>query len=303
MAQANFIAMQPAQLQQLANMMRGPSSKLRRMTNATPDAWLEYKRHFLKIAALQDWDDERQRQELAAGVQEKAGNAVSDIDIAAAGATIDIVIDQYQGRFMPAAAGATARINYQTAKQLPTETVREWHTRVRELFFLAYPDGVINNQHHSMDIFINGLYIPAIHFQVASQDIDNFTGCLPVAERAETANRKTKSSGIHAMNMRPAANTAQTSSPLAPPGSGNCYFCADTFKVQNPHLKNQCPYYKTANRLFQSHRKSGKPANSNRPNTNKRTYQQRQINSINEGDNADNLTVDSDDDDDETQGN
>ena len=187
---ANFIAMQPAQLQALANMMRGPSTKLRRMTNATPEAWLEYRRHFTKIAQLQDWDDLRCRQELAAGVQEKAGNAVADINVMAIGLNINNVLDLYQARFLPAAAGTTARTNYQTAKQLPTETVREWHTRVRELFFLAYPDGVINNAHHAMDIFINGLYQPQIHFQTASQNIDNFTNALPFAERAETATKR-----------------------------------------------------------------------------------------------------------------
>ena len=294
---ANFIAMQPAQLQALANMMRGPSTKLRRMTNATPEAWLEYRRHFTKIAQLQDWDDLRCRQELAAGVQEKAGNAVADINVMAVGLNINNVLDLYQARFLPAAAGTTARTNYQTAKQLPTETVREWHTRVRELFFLAYPDGVINDAHHAMDIFINGLYQPQIHFQTASQNIDNFTNALPFAERAETANKRSgKGANIHALNFRSNQqnqNQTQNQNTLAPPGSGNCYFCADTFRIQSPHLKNQCPYFKAANRLFQSHKKSpnasaptSAPA-SNSKQSNRRNQNRRNVNAVTDDADAD----------------
>lgn len=291
-AAANFIAMNPAQLQQLAAMMRGPSTKLRRMTNATPEAWLEYRRHFQKIAELQNWDDHRCRQELAAGVQEKAGNAVADIDVNAAGIDINDVLTLYQNRFLPAAAGATARTNYQTARQLPTESVREWHTRVRELFFLAYPDAIINNAPHAMDIFINGLYVSQVHFCVASQHIANFTDALPVAERAETANKKHKSpGGVHNVYSRP--QQQQPQSTLAPPGSGNCYFCADAFKVQNPHLKNQCPYFKAANRLFQNHKKSPQNKSSN-SNTRRFNTPRRNVNTIEETDQTNDPDSDSD---------
>ena len=300
---ANLIAMQPLQLQALANMMRGPSTKLRRMTNATPEAWLEYRRHFIKIAQLQNWDDPRCRQELAAGVQEKAGNAVADIDVMAPGLTIDNVLELYQQRFLPAAAGTTARTNYQTAKQLPTETVREYHTRVRELFFLAYPNGIINDANHAMDIFINGLYNPTVHFCVASQHIATFTDALPPAERAETANKKNqKTPGIHAVAPRPNFNAQPNS--LAPPGSGNCYFCADVFKVQNPHLKNQCPYFKAANRLFQSHRRSGSNSNSTASSASRASNSRRSNNSnrrnVNAVDSADQHENDSDNDSEET---
>ena len=299
-APANFIAMAPAQLQQLAAIMRGPSTKLRRMTNATPEAWLEYRRHFQKIAELQNWDDHRCRQELAAGIQEKAGNAVADIDVNAAGLDINAVLALYQNRFLPVAAGATARTNYQTARQLPTETVREWHTRVRELFFLAYPDAAIDNAPHAMDIFINGLYTPTVHFCVASQHINNFTDALPVAERAETANKKNKQSGgIH--NVFPRQSTQPTSQApsLAPPGSGNCYFCADTFKIQSPHLKNQCPYFKAANRLYQNHKKT--PQNKN-PSNRRFNQPRRNINAIDDTEQHNDPDSDSDVED-QVQGN
>ena len=109
--------MNHAQLLLLAQLMRGGAAKLRRMTEATPAAWLEHRRHFTQIVTLYTWDDQRQRQELVASIQEKAGNAVADI-LWNTHATIDLLMDAIALRFMPAAAGATARSNYQRAKQL-----------------------------------------------------------------------------------------------------------------------------------------------------------------------------------------
>ena len=248
-AAANIIAMQPADLQRLAQLMRGGSTKLRRMTEATPEAWLEYRRHFQKVALLQGWDDERSRQEISAGMQEKAGNAVADILINAPGRNIDQLIQLYSERFMPAAAGATARKNYQSARQLPTESVREWHTRARELFFLAYPGEDPNAQNHCLDLFVNGLHNNTVKFFVASQPINQFHEALPIAERAETANRdNVGAAGRQQIGALPgpSGGAGGARGPLA------CYFCQDVFKISSPHLKNRCPYFLAANRLFQA---------------------------------------------------
>ena len=248
-APAPVVAMNNAQLQQLAQLMRGASAKLRRMTSPTAAAWLEHKRHFRQVAELQDWGDQRQRQELLASIQEKAGNAVMDLQIANF-ATIALLQDAVEARFMPAAAGATARSNYQGAKQLPMESSREWHTRVRELFFLAYPNEDPNAQNHCLDLFVNGIYNGNVRFFVASQNLANFTDALPVAERAETAHRDingptTQAAGTHAITTGVhAMNLGGNPAPLA------CYFCADAFKIQAPHTKNRCPYWKAARDAF-----------------------------------------------------
>ena len=253
---ANFVAMQHADIVALAQLLRVGATKLRRMTEATPEAWLEYKRHFLKVAQLQNWDDERSRRELAAGMQEKAGNAVADIEVDQPVINIDILIALYEERFLPAAAGATARKNYQSAKQLPTESVRDWHTRVRELFFLAYPGEDPNAQNHCLDLFVNGLANPTVKFFVASQDLANFAPALPVAERAETANRDNlgqQGRGGGAMHaIRDNRNQPGPRGPLA------CYFCLDVFKIESPHTRNNCPYFKAAYQLWQT--EQGNPA-------------------------------------------
>ena len=242
--------MQPADLQRLAQLMRGGSTKLRRMTEATPEAWLEYRRHFQKVSVLQGWDDERSRQEISAGMQEKAGNAVADILIDAPGRNIAQLLQLYSERFMPAAAGATARKNYQSAKQLPTESVREWHTRVRELFFLAYPGEDPNAQNHCLDLFVNGLHNSTVKFFVASQPLNHFHEALPIAERAETANRdNVGAAGRQQIGALPGPSGGQAGGTRGPL---SCYFCQDVFKVSNPHMKNRCPYFLAASRLYQA---------------------------------------------------
>ena len=262
-----LVAMNQAQLAALAQLMRGGATKLRRMTEATPAAWLEHRRHFAQIVDLQNWEDLRQRQELMASVQEKAGNAVMDLQVANF-ATIDLLIEAMAARFLPAAAGATARSNYQNARQLPTETAREWHTRVRELFYLAYPAAVPNDQAHCLDLFVNGLVNANVRFFVASQNLADFTAALPVAERAETANRDVAGSGRqgnagvhqlgghqHAPSVLAMGGQQPSRGPLA------CYFCADMFRIQAPHTKNRCPYWKAARDAYNAGAPPGAQAN------------------------------------------
>ena len=257
-AAAPVVAMNAAQLQQLALLMRGGSSKLQRMTEA-PAAWLEHRRHFNQIITLNDWDDQRQRQEFIASIQGKAGNAISDLAWNTH-PTMPLLTDAIALRFMPAAAGATARANYQRAKQLPMESTREWHTRVRELFNLAYPGQDPNAQPHALDLFVNGLYHSSVRFQVASQDIANFTAALPSAERAETASRDLPAAQRQAVGGGAAGADGGANSIAALAGLfggmavGNaagsargkvcsCFFCREAFNISAPHLKGDIPYF------------------------------------------------------------
>ena len=266
-----IVAMNDGQLGQLAQLMRGGATKLRRMTEATPSAWLEHKRHFGQIVVLQDWADLRQRRELLASIQEKAGNAVMDLTVANH-ANIDLLLAAIEARFLPAAAGITARSNYQNSRQLPTESTREWHTRVRELFFLAYPDQDPNAQAHCLNTFVNGLVNANVRFAAASQDIANFGAALPVAERAETASRDVTSmgkmgGGISAVTT--GVSVLSLGSQNRPPGPLACYFCADMFNIQSPHTKNRCPYWKAARDSYNAAQSAGPtPAQASSSNTN-----------------------------------
>ena len=257
----NMMAMGPNEIAMLANLMRGSATKLRRMTQATPAAWMEYKRHFLTVAALNHWDDLRMRRELAAGMQEKAGNAVFDIDPGEAGITLEDLITAYEERFMPAAAGQTARKNYQSSRQLSTESAREWHTRVRELFNLAYPGEDPNDQAHCLDTYTNGLNNATVKFYVSCQPLDNFQQALSVAERAETANRDT-SSGSRLTGITPEVNAMGSRPPSSAPGAGqlSCYFCMDAFRVSSPHPKSLCPYFKAVRQMWQADQQPSRPA-------------------------------------------
>jgi len=110
----DLVALQPEQLAQLADMLRAGAggagtTRLRRMTEATPGAWMEHRRHFTKIVELQVWNDLRQRRELLASIQEKAGNAIIDVDIEEF-PTIQELLEAVEARFMPAAAVGSQQI-------------------------------------------------------------------------------------------------------------------------------------------------------------------------------------------------
>ena len=259
-AAPGLVALQPAQLQALADMLRagGPgATRLRRMTEATPGAWMEHRRHFAKVVELQNWNDLRQRRELLASIQEKAGNAIIDIDVAAF-VDIDALLTAVEARFMPAAAGSTARSNYNSARQLPTESVREWHTRLRELFNLAYPNQNPNDHAHCLDLFVQGLANANVKFFVGSQDIPDFHTALTMAERSETASKRSTSSAGNVHALTDQINAMDFNG--RPRQALACYFCSDMFAVSNPHTKSNCPYWKAAQSLFLS--ENGRPQQS-----------------------------------------
>ena len=258
----DLVALQPEQLAQLADMLRAGAggagtTRLRRMTEATPGAWMEHRRHFTKIVELQVWNDLRQRRELLASIQEKAGNAIIDVDIEEF-PTIQELLEAVEARFMPAAAGSTARSNYNAARQLSTESVREWHTRLRELFNLAYPNQNPNNHAHCLDLFVQGLANANVKFFVGSQQIEDFHAALVAAERSETASKRTTSSAgaLHALSNDMNVMNINGQSGLA------CYFCTDTFSVSNPHTKAHCPYFKAAKNLFMAESQGRSPTAS-----------------------------------------
>ena len=244
-----FMALNNAQLAQLAQLMRGGATKLNRLTDATASAWLDHRRHFQKIVLLHGWDDQRQRRELAASLQEAAGKAVQGIDPEAAGQTIANLLNLYNARFMPQAAGATARSNYQAARQLPAESVREWHTRIRELFALAYPNDDIDNAPHSLDLFIAGLHNSNVRFFVQSTNIPDFTQALPIAERAETAHRDVTRSARGVSSITSPFSQLSLNAVSAPSTQmaavGNkpaCFFCKDAFRVSLPTKQRSLPW-------------------------------------------------------------
>jgi hypothetical protein len=64
------------------------------------------------------------------------------------------LIDRYQEKFMPAAAGVYSRAEYHTARQISSEDVGGWHTCLHNLYNRAYPGQEVDTNHAFIKKFV-----------------------------------------------------------------------------------------------------------------------------------------------------
>lgn len=120
---------------------RRPNQRIQPFTNEDGDNdWLVFKRHFINCADLNNYDDREKRLALAGAMTGKAALATMDINVDAAGATFHDVLTAFESRFLPAAASQLSRVKFDGARQGPSETILNYHSRMRSLFNRAYPD-------------------------------------------------------------------------------------------------------------------------------------------------------------------
>ena len=72
--------------------------------------------------------------------------------------TLDNMLRDLTSTFNPAAAGQMARSVYETAKQLPTETIESWHIRLKQLYIRAYPDDDADSSQHLIRHYMQHLF-------------------------------------------------------------------------------------------------------------------------------------------------
>lgn len=150
-----------------------------------PQQWRIWRRNFEQIAAIKHWQDERQRREIASSMEGDAALAVMDIPVDVQNATGQDLLIQYEERFVPAAAGQLARSEFKAAKQKPGETILAWHTRLRELFLRATPNGNANNDQALIDTFTQNLVDPAIMMYVLDANPATYAAALQAAQNKQ----------------------------------------------------------------------------------------------------------------------
>jgi len=170
-------------IQQLAQ--RGAAGNLPKITpfkQPDPAAWRVWRRRFTIIAAQAGWANARQKSEIAAAMEDDASRAVQDIDHTVAALTPAQLLDAYEARFIPQAAGAMARGEFRNARQLPSETVVQWHTRAREVFLRAHPGQNAEDSLTLIDTYVEGLADPLVRDYVMDHTPNTFAAALQHAE-------------------------------------------------------------------------------------------------------------------------
>lgn len=159
----------------------GSNRKLPPLEDVDPAKWQVWKQNFEVIMEINQWDDRRARMEAFASMVGDARRAVADVQIHNC-RDIDHMLQQFQDRMVPVAAGKWARAEFNTALQLPSESALQWHTRLRELFMRAYPNIRVENAAAIIDRFCVGLSDPSVREKVAHLAPDTYTDALNLAQ-------------------------------------------------------------------------------------------------------------------------
>ena len=153
-----------ATLQQLSAVMGNNNNqkgfrKVRPFSSGDGPAFIAWKAIFAIDCRVNGWgqDQMRMKQELRGAMQPPASTAISDIDYETP-ISLNDMMEQYMGRFMPAAASRLAKTYFLTALQAEEESLLNWFGRIRELFQRAYPAVLDSNADENLiDRFILGM--------------------------------------------------------------------------------------------------------------------------------------------------
>ncbi len=160
------------QFNQMINALRPPPGrKTEKFSSGDGVEWATWRDHFEVVRRINNWNNARARQEIAASVIGSAKMMVQDIDIGDQGVDphdYTELLDEYEARFLPAAASDAARVEITTTTQDEGETVLAYHSRMRHLYRRAYPalgGHQVEASRQLIDLFIRGL-----RNQTVSQD-------------------------------------------------------------------------------------------------------------------------------------
>ena len=217
-------------------------------------------------AAINGWNDHRQRQEAAAAIEGPAAQIVTDIDPEDA-ADIGEYLDECQGRYITGAATDMARISFSTAEQHAEETILAWHARCRALFIISRPqEADVENNRDLLDRFIIGLLNrqvatktwerrPDTYAEALNDSTNAAAGILIFANRPTPGPQMKTEPGLLAMGQgqgRARGDAGRATGgrgrrnpppPRGGPAAKRCWFCDST-----EHLRDKCTLWVKAER-------------------------------------------------------
>lgn len=124
---------------QFVQAIHAMSDKAPTLSETTPRAFRIWRTQFELVAGARGWNALDAKRKAKCSLREDAAELALDVDINVAGQNLAAFLDALQARFIPAAATDIARSQFQTAAQLPTESVIVWAARVKNSFLTAYP--------------------------------------------------------------------------------------------------------------------------------------------------------------------
>lgn len=238
----------------------GGRKRLTVFASGEPTEWRTWRRNFETISIINGWNDIRQRREAAAAMEGAAALAIQDIDHENE-PNIDHQLNEYENRFIPQAAGRLARAEFYESSQKATETIIQWHTRLRELFSRAYPARNVANDEQIIDQFVNNLLDSNIQSHVLDAAPNTYAAALDAAQ-SKMANQliltKTTGKGMHNVTK----NIERTGIHYAQPTKDRrndvkCWYCR-----REGHPRHECKDFIEGKTYFTAYFKNQQNRNS-----------------------------------------
>ena len=217
-----------------------------------PVEWRIWRKNFVTIALIAGWNDLQQRRQAASCMEGEAAKMVNSIDHEAV-ADIAALLDLYEARFTPAAAGECAKAEFRSARQMPGETLQVYHSRLRSLFERAFPNDDVEASITLRDQFVQRLLDPAVQLGTLDALPQNYQAALQAAQRKQahiqlTAQFQMNLNGENAaqgggagavQSLRPNSKEGEVQAIGAKDGDGRkkptCWYCG-----KDGHVKQDC---------------------------------------------------------------
>ena len=229
--------------------------------------WITWRANAVLTNEINGWEELRFKQEIKRAMEGEAARAVADIDITVVGQSPTQLLDAFQARFLPREASKLARAQFAVATMISSESLLKWHSRLRDLFTLAYPTLEVEDSTVLIDRFIMGIIDHRIKEHVLDANPDTYATALSEAQaKLATASllsdrAQATGFGINALNT-PGRTRPNQGSDTQNSNTG-CWYCNDP-----NHIRRDCKSYREGRKYFQE--LFSRERNGRRPYDNKR---------------------------------
>ena len=207
--------------------------------------FISWRAHFMDMVGLNRWNTAEAKSFAFNAMKGKAQEFVMDISTKKATESLDVFLNLYQERFVPAARSQMLRAQFAHIKQQPNESVQSLHSRMRVLYLLAYPDAEDQSRVFLVERFIAALSNRDVQNFVRRRKPKTFEEALEVATEETSFVLLDLASHTPGGLQQPIPGDTSVLASIGARSSGpqanrtpdrRCFFCDEV-----GHLKDRCP--------------------------------------------------------------
>lgn len=232
---------------------------------AEGESWLDFRRQFEHSADFNGWNNRQQKLALVQAMTGKAAGQVRDLKVDQF-QTPQEMLNAFEKRFLPAATSDIVRIQFDRCRQMPRESVLDYHARLRDLYRRAYPKSTDDTQ--LIRRFAFGLANTWIQQMVLRHRAETYDGVLEVALNESAVvdvsdALRPGASALFTEGIRTGANgSSQQSAPYSDTNgepmeigainNNECLFCG-----RSGHWKSSCTLWQKARKMLLNRKNNG----------------------------------------------